>query len=230
MEGMVHAEVQPQLDAVSLDPGRPLLIVDADDVLFHFVAGFERFLDVRGYHFDWDRFAATSSFMQGVQPRAAAPMDESRAKEIVHELVQAFFAAHTETLEPVRDAAASLADLSNRLQIVVLSNLPIAHRGARVRALTANGMDYPLVANIGPKGPAVRYLQSQVSAPVFFVDDIPHNHTSVRAEADGVICLHFIADARIAQVLKPAPDSHHRCDVWSEARRIIEQYLTDSGH
>ena len=40
-------------------------------------------------------------------------------------------------------------------------------------------MDYPVIVGSGLKGPAVAWLTRHIDAPVFFLDDIPHNIDSV---------------------------------------------------
>jgi hypothetical protein len=218
----LHPDVAAQLADLALDSARPLVITDADEVLFHFMAGFERFLESRALYFDW----ASYSLFGNIRRRADA---EPVAMEEARVLVADFFAAHTEALEPVPDAAESLARLSRRGQIIVLSNVPLAQGPARRRALAAGGMDYPLVCNIGSKGAAVRELAARVRAPVFFIDDIPLNHSSVRQAAAHVLCLHFIADRRLAGLLGPAADSDHRAETWPEACAYIEARLDTLG-
>jgi len=208
------APVAAQLAALDLEPGRPLVIADADEVLFYFMRGLEGFLGGRGLYFDWRSYALYGNVRRHDD-------DSPVAAEDLHPLLQAFFAEATETLAPVDGAAAVLADLSERAQIVVLSNLPLPARAARERALAQHGMAYPLVANSGPKGPAVASLLQRVAAPAVFIDDIPHNHASVAKLAPAVHRLHFVADRRLAALLGPAPDCHHRADTWEDIRTHI---------
>ncbi|HJM48251.1 MAG TPA: hypothetical protein QGF63_00225 [Alphaproteobacteria bacterium] len=215
-------EVAAQLAALKLDPGRPLIISDADEVLFEFMAGFVAFIEERDCYFDWASFALTGN-VRDRESKRALDQDE------VHALLQDFFDARAEQLDPVPDAAEALAALAKRAQVVVLSNVPKDSFAARQRSLRNNNMDYPLIANSGMKGPAVRVLAEQVQAPVLFIDDIPHNHTSVARAAERVIRLHFVADPRLARLLEPAEDSHHRADTWPAARAFIENHLAEAG-
>jgi len=218
-----QSEVLPQLEQLRLQAGRPLIVTDADEVLFAFMAGFEGYLQSQGLYFDWRSFALTGNIRER---DSDLPIEGAR----VQSLLLAFFEAHTEALQPVPGAAAGLARLATRSQIVVLSNLPLANRAARQRALVAQGMDYPLVANIGTKGEAVRHLEQMVRAPVFFIDDIPRNHTSVRQAVETALCLHFVADPRLAELLGPAEHSHHRADNWPAAVSYIEERLAELGY
>jgi len=215
------APVAEQMATLALTRGRPLLIVDADEVLFYFMRGLERFLESRDLYFDWASYALHGNIRQRVDN---APV----AAETLHPLLQRFFAEATEDLEPVDGAAAGLADLSRIAQVVVLSNVPMPARNARIRALARHGMPYPLIANNGPKGPAVAALLRQTMAPAVFIDDIPHNHRSVAELAPAAHRLHYIADTRLAALLGPAPDCHHRADTWPDMQRHIEVLLTQT--
>ncbi|MAG95530.1 MAG: hypothetical protein QF797_00050 [Alphaproteobacteria bacterium] len=215
-------EVATQLAALELDPKRPLIISDADEVLFEFMAGFVAFIEENGCYFDWASFALTGNVRECESERA---LDQDE----VHELLQAFFDDRADRLDPVPDAAEALAALAKRAQVIVLSNVPKDSIAARQRSLRNNNMDYPLIANSGTKGPAVRVLAEQVQAPVLFIDDIPHHHTSVARAVERVIRLHFVADPRLARLLEPAEDSHHRADTWPAARAFIEERLTEAG-
>ena len=213
------APVAEQLATLALTRGKPLVIVDADEVLFYFMRGLERFLESRDLYFDWASYALHGNIRQR---RDNAPV----AAEILHPLLQRFFADATEDLEPVDGAAQALAELSRTAQVVVLSNVPMPARGARIRALARHGMAFPLIANTGPKGPAVAFMLKQTMASAVFVDDIPHNHKSVAEMAPEVHRLHYIADTRLAALLGPAPDCHHRADTWPDMMMHIQALLT----
>jgi pyruvate/2-oxoglutarate dehydrogenase complex dihydrolipoamide acyltransferase (E2) component len=217
------APVAAQLAALDLHPGRPMLIVDADEVLFYFMRGLEGFLAGRGLYFDWRSYALYGNIRRRDD-------DGPVPAEDLHPLLQGFFAEATEDLAPVDGAATALAAIAREAeaQIVVLSNLPLPARPARERALARHGMAYPLVANSGPKGPAVASLRQRVGAPAAFIDDIPHNHASVAQLAPSTLRLHYVADPRLAALLGPAPDCHHRVESWEDIRNHVAAML--QGH
>jgi hypothetical protein len=214
----IHTDVGRQLDELSLQAGRPLIVSDADEVLFAFMASLEGYLNRQDLIFDWSSFALTGNIRRR-DDNVAIDADEVRGH------LATFFARHTEDIDPVDGAARSLAMLSDHAQIVVLSNLPLAQRPARQRALAKHGMDYPLVANIGAKGAAVRALSQRVAAPTVFIDDIPRHHSDVRSVAPEVWCLHFVADRRLARLLAPAEQCDHRADRWDDAAAAILTFL-----
>lgn len=218
----IDDQVLPQLAELNLVPGRPLIISDADEVLVKFISGLETWLDTRGLWLNLQSFMLTGNIRdkETDDPLPAAAMPQ---------LMEDFFADHTHHLHAVDGAADALNALSQQAQIVVLSNIPISQRGARARSLAAQGMDYPVIANKGLKGGPVRHLAALVNAPVFFLDDIPHNITSVAKAHEPTHRLHFIADERLAKLITPAQDSHFHTTKWTEARRFIEERLAKEG-
>ena len=203
---------------VTLDPARPLIICDADEVLLRFIEGLERFLARNGFY-----LALTSFRIHGnVKHRDT---DEKAADDTVTQLVKDFFASDTRHLEPVTGAAAALRELSNRAQIIILSNLPETSRDARIDNLAEHGMSYPVIAGKGPKGTIVKDIVSGFSSSVVFIDDLPPHISSVAAETPHVHRLHFIADPRLAKLLGPAPDAHRRIDDWPTAAAWIASVI-----
>ena len=216
-------EVLAQLEALDLVPDRPLVITDADEVLFQFMKGLEGYLAGQELYFDWSSFALYGNIRRRADDRPIEHPDLAGH-------LDAFFAAHAAELDAVEGAAEALASLAERAQIVVLSNIPLPQRGARQQALRRHGMDYPLVANRGPKGEAVHRMAGRVDAPAVFIDDIPLNHKSVRATGTGVHCLHFVADRRLADLLGPAEHCDMTCDSWPDLQAAIEAYFAARGY
>lgn len=216
-------DLRMQIAPIDLKRGQPIIVSDADEVLFAFMAGFENYLQSQEFTFRWDSYA-----LQGNIRRAAD--DVAVEQEEVRRLLGGFFAERTEHLDAIPGAAPSLEKLSGRAQVVVLSNVPIRQRQARERALKARGMPYPLIANEGGKGRAVRALADVVQAPVIFIDDIPSQHTSVRKAVEDAFCLHFVGDERLARFLDRAEHADHRADTWDEALPVIEARLSALGY
>lgn len=212
-----------EIEALPIEAALPLIISDADEVLFAFMAAFEAFLQETGHYFDWSSFALNGNIRRRFDSAPAGHDD-------IVSLLSDFFVARAAAIEPVPGAAESLRLLSGRAQIVVLSNIPTDQAPARREAMVRSGMDYPLLANRGPKGPAVNALADQVDAPVFFIDDGANHHASVAAHAAHVFRVHMIADARLAKLVEQAPHSHRRADDWDSARALIEEELTARGY
>lgn len=219
----LHDDVLSQLEALRLTPERPLIVSDADEVIFAFVRSLEGFLLDNGHFMDLQSFALRGNIRD-------SNTKEPVSAEMVKSLIGDFFSERTEQIEPVDGAAEALAALSERAQVLVLSNVPLDQIPARRRALVKNGMDYPLVANIGRKGSAMAYLAERHEAPMFFLDDIPHNISSVAQKANAVTRLHFIADHRLRNLLGAADDADVRIDDWPGVRRFIEDRLSQQGY
>ncbi len=218
----ITAQLAEQTRHRGLDAGRPLLIVDADEVLLQFALCFENFLESRGLYLDLKSYALFGNIRRKSDAEPV-PMEN------VARLIDAFFLERTEDIPPVPGARDALSVLSDRTQIVVLSNIPEARRQARRRGLARLGMDYPVLANVGTKGEAVATLAGLIDAPVVFIDDVPQNIASVARLVDHVHRLHFVADPRLAALVAPAPESHARIDRWPEARCYIETWLQSLG-
>lgn len=216
---VLHPDASSQLDALEIDRFRPLLVSDADEVLVRFVACFEEYLSERSLYLDLRSFALTGNLRRLSDNK---PVDRAT----VGTLLDGFFEERVDRIPPVAGAAEALSALSQRMQIVILTNIPLASVAARSRSLAGHGMDYPVIANRGAKGGVVAALAARVEAPVFFIDDLPPQIASVATAAEQVVRLHFVADPRLAALLEPAAESHHRCDDWPAARAYIEHELS----
>ncbi|MBC6441426.1 MAG: hypothetical protein GDA49_13690 [Rhodospirillales bacterium] len=195
-----------------------MLISDADEVIFAFMAGFERHLSANGAYFNWASFRLNGNII-------ARETDEPLDMPDVRALLASYFEQHTRTMAVVEHASESLQHLSERLQIVVLSNVPHAQRPARAAALEGNGMPYPLISNEGSKAEAVRALASRTNGHVFFIDDSPLHHAEVAEVADHVVRIHYISHPDLGDLLGPAEESHFRARDWPDIHRYIERHL-----
>lgn len=200
--------------SLSLNPDMPLIISDADEVLLQFVRALGVFLDERELDLVLTNFALSGNILGR---KSRQPISDGEVKR----LIAAFFHEAADRLDPVDGAVDALKRLSARAQIIILSNVPAKAAAARVNAMRTLGFDYPLIANEGLKGPAVKTLTEDHRAPVFFLDDIPHNIASVAQAAPDVHLIHFVNDERLRPIVPPAPEAHARIDCWAEA----EPYL-----
>ena len=215
--------VARQIAALPADPGRPLIISDADEVIADFMGGFEPYMEGQGFYFNWASYRLNQN-IRHQSDDSEADMDDVRG------LISGFYIACIDTLAAVDGAVEALGALANRSRIVVLSNQPFEHQAQREGWLERLGIGFPLVVNAGPKGPAVRMLCQGIEAPAYFLDDSPQHHTSVAAEADHVQRIHFVANPGLAPLIKTAPDCHQRVASWAGARAFIEADLAAKGY
>jgi hypothetical protein len=197
--------------------GRPLLILDADEVLFLFVDGFMNFLESRGFYLDLTSYRLHGNVKMRGDDSVVANQEVTRLLDE--------FRANLDWLEAVEDARDVLQDLSGEVDIVVLSNVSPAQAGPRLRNLMAAGLPFPLIANSGPKGPAVKTLAGRGGKPAFFVDDIPSHLVSVAEEAPEVFRIHFIGDDRLKPLLPACEQAHLRADNWREIGDFVRSKL-----
>ena len=206
------------IENLYLEKGRPLIVCDCDEVLMQFVAGLEIYLKTQALYLDLTSFRLMGNIRrQG--SKEALNDDEVRA------CLRNFFVDHTDSLMPVAGAAEALKRLSQKAQIVVLTNLPPAQKDIRARNLARHDMAYPVIANEGLKGPAVAQMAKAVDAPIIFLDDIAHHIASVAQACPHSKRIHFVADVRLQTLVQKAEYAHARCDSWDKALAFIEETL-----
>ena len=211
------SDVYVAADTVPIDPERPLLIVDADEVLLRFVAGLEAFLERKGLVLN------LSSYRLHGNVRVRATGEAVLDIEVTALLEE--FRSELDNLEAVEHADAALAELSPLMQIVVLSNVDPHQAPARLRNLERLRWHLPLLCNAGPKGPAIAALARRAAPPAFFVDDISSHHRSAADHAPAVIRIHLVGDNRLKPLLPPAPEAHLRAEDWREVSAFIRAQL-----
>lgn len=222
MTGDLPEFVATQIAALEIDPKRPLVLSDADEVLLQFAAPLELFLNEEGLYLDLTSFRLVGNIK-------LKSTGEAVSQQAVSALIGEFFASKVSDCPAVHGAPEALAQLSRRAEIIIVSNIPIEARQARADSLHALGMPYPLIANAGEKGPAIRAITAKHDAPVVFLDDLPQNIASVAAHAAHVHRIHFVADPRLRGLLDRAADAHARIDEWPEALAHIEAHFLDKG-
>ncbi len=203
------------LDHVTVDPRRSLVIVDVDEVLARFMAGLETYVGRHGYEMRITRFA----LFQSIFPVGEADCVDSATGL---ELFNKFFLEGAGDLLPADGAADALADLSTRAEVVILTNAPEHGRQARAGWLKTHGFDYPLVINSGLKGPAAANLAARTSRRAVFVDDLLPNLESVAESAPAVARFQMVADERLRPFAPSLPDRHARIDEWPALKMAIE--------
>jgi hypothetical protein len=215
---MLAAAIETQIRALDIRPDRPLVVCDVDEVVVHFLRGFEAFLGENGLWLDPASFALNGNIRRckGNKPVATAE---------VGDLLTRFFAERTRRLDPIEGAHQALSSLACSAQIVLLSNIPAAFRDDRLANLTAHGFDYPLVVNHGPKGPAVRAMIAHHAAAVVFIDDVPGYLVSVAEHCPTAELVHFLQDHRFGRHVGLLECVSLRTDNWADAHDHIQGLL-----
>src|SRR5262245_35730549 len=211
---MVSEVTARQIGDLSLDHAAGLVICDVDEVIVHFTRALEAYLAERNLWLDISSFALTGNIRWHGTNEALAGADVGR-------LIDDFFIDRTRHLEAIEGAVESLQTLGNHANVVLLTNLPHHSADARRENLRGHGLEFPVITNSGPKGPAVKALAGMVRGPVVFVDDSPSFIASAYEYAPQACLVHFLHDERFARHLKPADYVSLRTASWDEARPHI---------
>lgn len=208
-----------QIDELALNRRDRLVICDVDEVVVHFTRALESYLGER------DLWLDTSSFALNGNIRRQSGNDALPASE-VGKLIDDFFITRTRHLEPIDGAIESLLTIADHADIVLLTNLPHHSAEARRENLRSHGLDFPVITNSGPKGPAIKTLAAMVNGPVVFIDDSPSFIASAYEHVPHVRLVHFLHDERFARHLQPLDYVSLRAATWDEARPHI---ITELG-
>lgn len=209
--------VRPQIEALHLERGRPLLVVDADEVLVYFLRDFKHFVRQHGWELRLTEYSLESALHH--LERA-----EIGGRDVALNLIDLFFAQHTHKMEAISGAANALDTISVDAQVIVLSNLPDHAKAARIANLRGHGISYPVLSNTGGKGRVLRYLAAQVDAPVAFVDDSPSQVESARKHAPMVATYHFVGCDEARAVIPAPADTPYVAENWA----ALTPYLRDT--
>ena len=218
MKNIISAETSKQIKSLNLNTNIPLIISDADEVLFLFLKGFEKFLKSKNLYLDLEKARLTGSIKK-ISDNTPVP-DDSMSK-----LLPEFFLKETKKLEPVIDAENCLKILSKKAQIIILTNIPFKDKKSRVHALKKYNMNYPVITNSGLKGPVVSEICKGMKAPVFFIDDLGQNLESVKKEYKKAICIHFLQDIRLQKLMMTPNNIKHRLTNWLEVKKLINKEI-----
>ena len=197
---------------------RPLLVLDVDDVLLHFVGPLVRYFEGNGCTLRLETFRLFGNVFD-IETGTALENDRVAA------LLDSFFHAQTEWQTPVDGATQAVAAIARRAEVVLLTAMPHRHRDTRRALLDRIGLPYPLLTTQMAKGPAIHRLKGETRRMVAFVDDMPHNLASARASVADAHLFHLIADNSLRALLPELPEDTAIAMDWGEAGRGIVDAL-----
>ncbi len=216
---MISEQTQQQLSALKISSTKPLLISDVDEVIVHFIKEFEEFIGKLGLGLKPGNPAEpyhVFDLKSGLAISAASGF----------ELVNEFFVRHTRSMKAIDGAIEGLNWLSKHATIVMLTNLPHFAGDDRRANLAMLGVDFPVITNSGPKGPALREIASRTNAPVVFIDDSQHFIQSAYDHAPDVHLIHFLHDERFSKFVPELDFVSLRSDNWhgikSHALKLLD--------
>lgn len=217
----MHQSTLLRLNALEIEPSADILAVDADEVIVHWARDFAVWAARDGFHFDMrhHRLEDALSHSDGVDVTT----------DVIDDLASRFVAEVTETQSPTPGAVDTLTRLQDRFEIVVLTNVPLWAWQARETNMAALGLDVPVIANEGGKGPALAQLAGRTSGQTVFIDDSPFQIASAAQTAPQVTRLHFAGCELMRAALPHEPLAHHSPQSWAEVEDIVTQTVSNSG-
>lgn len=194
---------------------RPLIVSDCDEVLLHMVAHFRDWLQEET---EVEFVMTGADFGQAMRWRDSGLLLEK--KEIWGYLGR-FFETEMDRQLPIAGAIEGIGALSEKADVVVLTNLNDDWQERRRRQLESHGVRLRVFTNQGPKGPALqRILDEYVPSKAIFIDDLPQHHRSARETVAGITTLHLCGEPLLAPHIDcayKAGDADARIDNWAEA-------------
>ncbi len=205
-----------QINNLYISPKKPLLIVDADEVIVYFVQPFSNYLrkvgweiKLRGYRLD---DAITS-----IQHRHVAN------KETYQSLIRNFIRDETHRQPVALQAKETLKKAAENWQIVILSNVPHAAYYDRLQNLANLDIPYPLVSNAGGKGTALAKLASLTESQTVFIDDNPFQIQDAALHAPTISTIHFTACDIVRSTMPYSEYATYRAQSWKEVGIILKK-------
>jgi hypothetical protein len=207
---MLHEITKHQLSKLTLAEHRPLVICDVDEVIVHFTRDFETYLHAADLFLDTTDLQMLHAGVRKISDKKRVHQRETM------ELVQDFFAKRTRNMEAIDGAVEGMLEISRHAEVVMLTNLPHEAGDDRRDNLADLGLNFPVITNSGPKGPAIHHLASRVNAPVVFIDDSPSFISSAYEHAPHVHLVHFLHDPRFLKNVVSLDFVSLRTDRWAD--------------
>ena len=199
---------------IKINPNLPLLICDADEVIFEFMNTFENFLRSNNLYFSYESFKLNGNIKEIKNNKA---LENNK----ISLLIDNFFKKHTYTQKLIKDSKITLEELSKQIGIVILTNMPNKYVINRVKALENNGMFYDVIANKGGKGQICAELEKKTDNSVFFIDDSPNQIASVAYKTKNIFKIHFLQNPKLLKILPQVNESDYNTHDWREIKEII---------
>lgn len=197
---------------------RPLLVLDVDDVILHFVGPLLRYFEAQNAQL---RLSTFRLFGNVFDASTGAALDNER----VSEMLGGFFDSQGDWQTLVNGAPEAISAIAQHAEVVLLTAMPHRYRDTRRAFLDQLGLPYPLLTTEMAKGPAIRHLRGQTGRAVAFVDDTPHNLVSARREVADSHLFHLIADNSLRKLMPAPPQDVTIVMDWNEAGERIAAAL-----
>lgn len=218
---MPSPETKSLINNLQLDPHRPLIISDADEVIFELFMHMFEYFEQQGYRFTGNQligFEIMDHFFHNQTNDIIDP-------DIFIKIITEFFATRGDHMPMVENAFENLMHLSKTCQIIILTNAPHDYREKRIEIYKTHGIDFPIITNIGNKLAAVSQIVKNHQSAVFFIDDSPEHHISIIEHIPHIKCIHFIGDKKYAELVSEVDEVHFKSTDWNEVNHYIQTQL-----
>ena len=199
---------------LKINKNLPLLICDADEVLFEFMKSFESYLNENNMNFTYESFKLNGNIIK-------IDTKEIISKDLIPSIISNFFKNYTSKMPLIRGAKDNLKILKKHLNIIILSNIPEAYAKDRIKLLKNNNMNYNFICNKGPKGKICKELEKLTNKNIFFVDDLPNQIESVKTNTKNVTTIHFLQNKKLLKIIPKVKYSDFNTRNWNEIKKII---------
>ncbi len=203
----------PEINISNFNIDKPLLVCDADEVIFDFMTCFERYLRSRNLYFSWNSYALEGNILDQEKKEIH--------KDLIKEIINDFFKSNTFTMDLMIGAKKSLKNLSTIYNIMVLSNIPFDFYDDRLKALKKNNLDFPFVANKGPKGKAMKYLAEIFKNDIWFIDDSPFQIKSVHLSEKRIKTILYVGNSKLENLINHNKYWDYFSNKWEKNEKIL---------
>ena len=204
--------------SLNINPNLPLLISDADEVIFEFMESFEEYLLSNSMYFSYKSFKLNGNIYN---QETNKPIDSANISIIISN----FFQEYAIKMPLIKGAKNILEKLSKVMNVIILSNIPKNYAADRIQCLKDNNMNYAFISNEGPKNIKCLELQKLTNKKVFFIDDLPNQISAVSNYCKNIITIHFLQNKKLLKIIPEVKDSDYNVNNWESILKIIHNNI-----
>jgi len=204
--------------SLNINPNLPLLISDADEVIFEFMESFEEYLLSNSMYFSYKSFKLNGNIYN---QETNKPIDSANIPIIISN----FFQEYAIKMPLIKEAKNILEKLSKVMNVIILSNIPKNYAADRIQCLKDNNMNYAFISNEGPKNIKCLELQKLTNKKVFFIDDLPNQISAVSNYCKNIITIHFLQNKKLLKIIPEVKDSDYNVNNWGSILKIIDNNI-----
>ena len=204
--------------SLNINPNLPLLISDADEVIFEFMESFEEYLLSNSMYFSYKSFKLNGNIYN---QETNKPIDSANIPIIISN----FFQEYAIKMPLIKGAKNILEKLSKVMNVIILSNIPKNYAADRIQCLKDNNMNYAFISNEGPKNIKCLELQKLTNKKVFFIDDLPNQISAVSNDCKNIITIHFLQNKKLLKIIPEVKDSDYNVNNWGSILKIIHNNI-----